>query len=267
MTRRAISCCASQVFIPQMPLALSIVTLSSTMLIHTGSDEAPSTTTPSHPAYFNWAVKRPPKLLCPNHSMGYSIGPRPWTSERPELGTKVPEKGEVIMLMTFRGSKPPNGSWSPTKSKKMAEPMPWPPPNASYCSVSILLIVLVVRLTLSILPVYPPAILHVLLFPSSSRIFHAFRVHGWNQLAAVHQTQVQPMIVAQVHIVTFGLLLVGGLSDKLDRLHGTRLDAGLFAARTARLTPIRSVDAQVAFGALAEWCGSTPAYGAAEDTS
>src|ERR1035441_5169416 len=60
------------------------------------------------------------------------------------------------------------------------------------------------------------------------------------------------MNVAQVHIVTFGLLLVGGLSDKLDRLHGTRLDAGLFAARTALLTPIRSVEAQVAFGGLAD---------------
>ena len=54
---------------------------------------------------------------------------------------KVPEKGDAIMMMRFLGSKASNGNWSPTRSKKTAEPIPWPPPNSSYFAVSIVLIV------------------------------------------------------------------------------------------------------------------------------
>ena len=43
----------------------------------------------------------------------------------------VPEKGEAIMMIKFLGSKASKGNWSPTKSKKTAEPIPWPPVRVS----------------------------------------------------------------------------------------------------------------------------------------
>jgi hypothetical protein len=61
------------------------------------------------------------------------------------------------------------------------------------------------------------------------------------------QTKIQPMIV-QIHIIAFRLFLIGNLSDKPDRHHRTGFNASLLASRASLLIPIRSVEAQIAFG-------------------
>jgi hypothetical protein len=74
-------------------------------LTQTGEEEAPSITIPSHPAYFNSPLKRPPKLLLENNPVGYAWGPTPHISVRPLIeGTIVPDIGEVMMQRTFLAS-------------------------------------------------------------------------------------------------------------------------------------------------------------------
>ena len=54
-----------------------------------------------------------------------------------------------MIVMTLRGSNPLTVlSWH--RSQKIADPMPWPPPHASYWAVSILPMYRVLRLMRSI---------------------------------------------------------------------------------------------------------------------
>lgn len=56
------------------------------------------------------------------------------------------------------------------------------------------------------------------------------------------------MFVPQINIVTVCFFLIGSFGHKFNGLHGTGFNAGLFAARASFFIPIRSVQAQIAFG-------------------
>ena len=70
-------------------------------------------------------------------------------------------------------------------------------------------------------------------------------------LDTFHQTKIQPMLVPQIHIVAFGLFLLGHCSHKFDCHHRAGLDTGLLAARASLFIPVGGVQAQIALGGFA----------------
>ena len=79
----------------------------------------------------------------------------PWTSVRPATdGASVPESGDVMIVTTLPGSVPLI-VLSVHRSKKIAEPMPCPPPHYWYFSVGISSNVPGGQIHFEDLPVYP----------------------------------------------------------------------------------------------------------------